>query len=98
MISQEESVQTPINFICNCKIKDRIKVLINLSENLITMTLTTVLTMILIMVFTIADINNNTDTTKNDMDNKHKNESKLMAIWQAMPTRPQVMFILGTVY
>ena len=40
---------------------------------------------------------NNTDTTKNDMDNKHKNESKLMAIWQAMPTRPQVMLILGTV-
>lgn len=41
------------------------------------------------------NLTNLTDTTSNAMDNKHKNESKLMAVWQAMPTRPQVMLILG---
>lgn len=55
------------------------------------MTLTTVLT----IAFTIVDIHNITDTTKNPMDKKKKNESKLMAIWQAMPSRYRVMIVLG---
>jgi hypothetical protein len=42
-------------------------------------------------------INNNTDNSKIAMGNKHNNESKLMAIWQAMPTRPRVILILVTV-
>jgi hypothetical protein len=60
-----------------------------------TMTLTTVLTVIITIAFAIVDIHNITDTTKNAMDNKKKNESKLMAIWQAMPSRYRVMIVLG---
>ena len=59
------------------------------------MTLTTVLTVMITIAFTIVDIHNITDTTKNAMDNKKKNGSKLMAIWQAMPSRPRVMIVLG---
>jgi heme/copper-type cytochrome/quinol oxidase subunit 2 len=60
-----------------------------------TMTLTTVLTLMITIAFTIVDIHNITDTTKNAVDNKKKNEKKLMAIWQAMPSRPRVMIVLG---
>jgi hypothetical protein len=64
---------------------------------LIAIILTTVPARIITIAFTIVDIHNITDTTKNAMDNKKKNESKLMAIWQAMPSRPRVMIILGKV-
>ena len=59
------------------------------------MVLTTVLTVMITIAFTIVDIHNITDTTKNAMDNKKKNERKLTAIWQAMPSRPRVMIVLG---
>jgi hypothetical protein len=38
-------------------------------------------------------INNNTDA----IENNHMNESKLKAIWQAIPTRTRIILILGTV-
>jgi len=38
------------------------------------------------------------DTTNNDLDSKHGNESKLQRTWQSIPLRPQRIFILGANY
>ena len=53
--------------------------------------------MVQTIALTIVIIHNITDTTKNAMDNKNKNDGKLTAIWEAMPSRPRVMIILGKV-
>lgn len=38
------------------------------------------------------------DTTHNDFDRKHGNESKLQRTWQSIPLRPQRIFIHGANY